>query len=201
MSQNWVWFHKSSFPTRWCPQDSVQLVQITPITMFYRWYIYGIHGVYKPIYNVWGHHLVWIQIFSLWVASKYLLLVTDFPCLITASETVVPPACLLVLSVVKPSNIWGWNVWLMILVVWVVINAVFFLFVWCVFVTHWWWNVHVRHVRHGLATSWMKSNASHHPEILDLWFSGYPLVIQDSHGILWKRVYLWTNHLWNSDVP
>ena len=126
MSQNWVWFHKSLFPTRWCPQDSVQLVQITPITMFYRWYIYGIHGVYKPIYNVWGHHLVWIQIFSLWVASKYLLLVTDFPCLITASETVVPPACLLVLSVVKPSNIWGWNVWLMILVVWVVINAVFF---------------------------------------------------------------------------
>ena len=195
MSQNWVWFHKSSFPTRWCPQDSVQLVQITPITMFYGWYIYVIHGVYKPIYNVWGHHLVWIQ-----VASKYLLLVTDVPCLITASETVVPPACLLALSVVKPSNIWGWNVWLMISVVWVVINAVFFCacgaFLWPIGDGMYMWGMIA-----GLATSWMKSNASHHPEILDLWFSGYPLVIQDSHGILWKGVYLWTNRLWNGDVP
>ena len=39
--------------TMWGPQDSVQLVQITPITMVYGTYNYSIHGVYKPTYN-WG---------------------------------------------------------------------------------------------------------------------------------------------------
>ena len=41
------------------PFDSVQLVQITPITMVYRWYIYSIHGVNRNQFITFGgHHLV-----------------------------------------------------------------------------------------------------------------------------------------------
>ena len=40
------------------PNDSVQLVQITPITMIYATYNYSIHGVYKPSNITGGHHPV-----------------------------------------------------------------------------------------------------------------------------------------------
>ena len=36
------------------PNDSVQLVQITPITMIYATYNYSIHGLYKPSFHHWG---------------------------------------------------------------------------------------------------------------------------------------------------
>jgi len=38
------------------PVDSVQLVNITPITMIYGTYN-CIHGGYKSIYDVWGPHM------------------------------------------------------------------------------------------------------------------------------------------------
>ena len=31
--------------TRWCPRSIAKLVNITPITMVYRWYIFSIHGL------------------------------------------------------------------------------------------------------------------------------------------------------------
>ena len=39
--------------TRWCPQDSVQLVNITPISLWFMVLITIVNGVYKPTYN-WG---------------------------------------------------------------------------------------------------------------------------------------------------
>ena len=52
------------FGTKWGPQTIAKLVQITPITMVYGIYNYSFHGVYKPIYNVWGHHIVPIHIWD-----------------------------------------------------------------------------------------------------------------------------------------
>ena len=46
----------------WGPQDSVQLVNITPITMVYGTYNELVMGVYKPTYNWGARHCVHIGI-------------------------------------------------------------------------------------------------------------------------------------------
>ena len=50
----------------WCPSSLAKLVQISPITRVYRWYIYSFHGDYN-LFITGGHHLV--QLF-MWKATR-----------------------------------------------------------------------------------------------------------------------------------
>ena len=57
--KSWTFFWGSKILQSGAPvYDSVQLVQITPVTMVYGTYNYSIHGVYKPSNITGGPHIV-----------------------------------------------------------------------------------------------------------------------------------------------
>ena len=65
----WTFGNAGPISTRWCPQDSVQLVQISPITMVYGWYIELVDGIINQQTQLGGTTLwfVFSNIFSPWV--------------------------------------------------------------------------------------------------------------------------------------